>query len=50
MAEFWGKGGASLALVWLTSGDSGTVVGQLWLISGDTVKLWVSFGLFPALV
>lgn len=36
--KFCGKDGGILALVWLTSVDSSTVVGKLWLISGDTVK------------
>lgn len=39
-----------MALVWLTSGGYGAVVGQLWLISGDILKFWVSFGLLLALI
>lgn len=50
MAEFWGKVGGILALVLLTSVDSGTVVGQLWPIFGDIVNLWLSFGPFLVLV
>jgi len=39
-----------LALFWLTSGESATVVGQLWLISGDMEEVvsefWSASGMF----
>jgi len=50
VAEFWPKGGGSLAFVWLTYGEYGVVLAQFWVISGYTAKLWASFGLLTALI